>query len=317
MSSSSSNVPSVKKGRGGRGGVPPPPVFPKVVVPVVPGSPVGIQPPVANTIPKSYETAASKAALKAGRHADTKTRIIQFLAPLPSHHDPLRVMPVDQLAALTDPGLVHQALQLLTTANFKGSVRLPDGSAVSIKDCILEFANNSKTREGREIKKQLTERLAEIKAILDVERFQSKHVDDGPDDGSHISIDDDFSSIGLFDDEDDTSSLVKREHLTTLAEVTVGTAQERQDKTKRKIKPTARLGTNVALKGRQHLYATESATYQKNRGLLMIPKSKTVPDVPAFPVNVLSKPNHGSQIPSQLSVLKLHLPWPRRHSPVL
>jgi hypothetical protein len=79
--------------------------------------------------------------------------------------------------------------------------------------------------------------------------------------------------------------LVKRKRLSTLAEVTVGTAQERQDKTKRKIKPTNRLGTNVALKGRQHLYATESATYQKNRALLIIPKSKTVPDILAFPVD--------------------------------
>jgi hypothetical protein len=47
MSSSSSNVP--KKGRGGRGGVPPPSIFPKVVYPVKPGSPAGIQPPAANT----------------------------------------------------------------------------------------------------------------------------------------------------------------------------------------------------------------------------------------------------------------------------
>jgi len=40
MSSSSSNVP--KKGRGGRGGV-------------EPGSPAGVEPPAANTIPKSFD----------------------------------------------------------------------------------------------------------------------------------------------------------------------------------------------------------------------------------------------------------------------
>jgi hypothetical protein len=174
---------------------------------------------------------------------------------------------------------------------------------VSIKDCILEFVSNSKSREGRELKKQLSEHLGKIKALLDFERFQNKQADDGPDDGSHVSIDDDFSSIGLFDDDDETSSLVKRKRLSTLAEVTVGTAQERQDKTKRKIKPTNRLGTNVALKGRQHLYATESRTYQKNRGLLMNPASNKVPDIPAFPVNVLSKPNDISQIPIQSSAL--------------
>jgi hypothetical protein len=67
----------------------------------------------------------------------------------------------------------------LTTDNFSGSISLPDGSAVSMKDCILEFVGNSKIREGREIKKQLTERLGEIKALLDVERFTNKQTDDG------------------------------------------------------------------------------------------------------------------------------------------
>ena len=113
-------------------------------------------------------------------------------------------------------------------------------------------------------------------------------------------FDDDFSSIGLFDDADEIPSAVKRKRLSTLAAVTVGAAQERQDKTKRKIKPTNRFGTNVAMKDRQHLYATESRTYQQNRALLMGPASKTIPDIPAFPVNVLSVPKLGAvlQIPS-------------------
>jgi len=57
----------------------------------------------------SNDNQISKAAQKAERHADTKARIIQFLAPPPSHHDPLRVTPVDQLAMLTDPALVNLA----------------------------------------------------------------------------------------------------------------------------------------------------------------------------------------------------------------
>jgi len=136
-------------------------------------------------------------------------------------------MSVDQLSTLSDPDSVHQALQLLTTENFSGSVLLPDGSAVSMRDCILEFVGNSKTREGREIKKQLNEGLGEIKALLNVERITNKQTDDGPE----VSLDDDFSSIGLFDDADEISSSVKRKRLSTLAEVTLGTAQERQDKT--------------------------------------------------------------------------------------
>ena len=79
----------------------------------------------------------------------------------------------------------------------------------------------------------------------------------------------------------------------------MGTATERQDKTKRRIKPTNRLGTNVALKGRQHLYATESRTYQKNRTLLMVPASQAVPAIPVFPANVLAAPTLGEVLHDQ------------------
>jgi len=60
-----------------------------------------------------------------------------------------------------------------------------------MKDCIIELVGNSNIREGREIKKQLTERLGEIKALLDVERFTNKQTDDG----SELFFYDDFSSI--------------------------------------------------------------------------------------------------------------------------
>ena len=75
-------------------------------------------------------------------------------------------MSVEQLVTLSDPDLVHQALQLLTTDNLSGSVRLFDGSAVAMRDCIIEFVNNSKTREGHDLKKQLNERLGELKALF-------------------------------------------------------------------------------------------------------------------------------------------------------
>lgn len=102
-------------------------------------------------------------------------------APPASHHDPLRLMSVDQLNMLTDPDLVHQALQLLTIDNVDGSVRLPDGSAVSLKACIIEFAANSKTREGRDIQKQLPEKVDELKDIAVVEKFKNKQNDDDSD----------------------------------------------------------------------------------------------------------------------------------------
>jgi hypothetical protein len=199
---------------------------------------------------------------------------------------------------------------------------------------ILEFVGNSKVREGREIKKQLNERLGLIKALVEVERFKNKQTDDG----SEVLFDDDFSSIGLFDDADEIPSTVKRKRLSTLATVTVGAAQERQDKTKRKIKSTNRFGTNVAVKDRQHLYAIESRTYQQNRALLMASAKKTIPETPTFPVNISSssKPGIAPLIPNQILCYlrtrgqlpltqrdvpmilrrRLHLPCPQRPLPV-
>ena len=150
-SSSTTNVP-----KSARGTAPLPAIFPNVIT--SPGSPPRNQPPVTHTIVQAFtkqRVASGKAAVKAGNHADTKLRFIKFLAPPPSHQDPLRAMSVDQLATSSDPDLVHQALQLLTTDNLSGSDRLADDSAVSMRDCIIEFVNNSKAREGRELRKAI------------------------------------------------------------------------------------------------------------------------------------------------------------------
>jgi hypothetical protein len=69
----------------------------------------------------------------AAQHADTRQRILQYLASPPSHRDPLRSMPVDQLEPLSDPALVHQTLELLMTDNKDGSVLLSDGTSVSLR----------------------------------------------------------------------------------------------------------------------------------------------------------------------------------------
>ena len=50
---------------------------------------------------------------------------------------------------------------------------------------------------------------------------------------------------------------------------------------------------------------TESRTYQKNRALLMVPANKTVPDIPAFPVNGLSAPKLGA-VPQAYYMLITH-----------
>jgi hypothetical protein len=114
-SSSSTNVNKNKKS------MVPTAIFPTVVYPVVSGSPEGNNSLVENTIANAYEkafqkqlTAKEKAVAVAALHHDTRQRIVQYLAPPTSHHNPLHLMPVEQLESQSDSELVRQALAFLT-----------------------------------------------------------------------------------------------------------------------------------------------------------------------------------------------------------
>jgi hypothetical protein len=131
-----------------------------------------------------------------GSHDKTRQTILQLLAPPASHQDPLRSMPIEQLLTLSDTDLVYQALQLLTIGNPNGIVMSADGSSVVIKECILEFAINSKAKEGPKIRKQLKEKVEELRALADVQRF-TKAQDDGDDIDDFF--DDEFIDEGSFD----------------------------------------------------------------------------------------------------------------------
>jgi hypothetical protein len=146
-SSTSSNVNERPRGTAST-----PAIFPNVVTGA--GSPPGLKPPVPQTIEESFNKARSnkdKALLLKASHDKTRQTILQFLAPPASHQDPLRSMPTEQLLTLSDTALVHQALQLLTVGNPNGQVLSADGSSVIMKECILEFAINSKTVEGKKL----------------------------------------------------------------------------------------------------------------------------------------------------------------------
>ena len=116
--------------------------FPRIITSTAPGSPPGVHPPVVNTIPMMFNVMASsgagtpgvtnppiltgggppaggsplvltkthKAIITAERHASTRQRLIDWISPPPSHLDELRTMPAAQLAQLSDPDLVKQAL---------------------------------------------------------------------------------------------------------------------------------------------------------------------------------------------------------------
>ena len=177
---------------------------------------------------------------------------------------------------------------VFTTDNVDGSLRLTDGSSISMVQCVNEFASHSTTREGASIRRRLKEKLSTLHAIAEVEKYTAMHEDDeiGP------FNDDNLSEDGLLDFSDEQSSSIKRKLHATLAGATVGKKQVRHAD-KRQHQPTNRFGDNVAVKDRHVVYATESRSLQRNRQLLMLPGAKstslptTVASVPPiFPANV-------------------------------
>jgi hypothetical protein len=200
---------------------------------------------VVNTIVQAFSKQRvnkDKIAKRDEAHVDTRKCVVQFLAAPTSHNDPVRTLSVDQLSELTDADLVGQALQVLTTDNLGGSLRLADGSAISMRECILEFANNSKTRDGNAFKRRLKDRLNDLQAIAEVERY--KKINDGDD--IDFNSDDDFSGDGILNFDDDPSPSVKRKVHSTVAGATVGKKQIRHAD-KRPHQPTNGLGINVAI----------------------------------------------------------------------
>jgi hypothetical protein len=70
-------------------------------------------------------TKTQKAIITAERHASTRQRLIEWIAPPPSHVDEFRVMPVAQLEQLSDPELVKQALLNMTVQIRRGLLFMP------------------------------------------------------------------------------------------------------------------------------------------------------------------------------------------------
>jgi hypothetical protein len=124
---------------------------------------------------------------------------------------------------------MSQALQFLTIDNFHGTLHLPDGSFVSIRSCIDEFAATSS------INKLLKARLNELQDIATVEHYKNH----GDDISSFIG--NEFDNDGILDFDDEIPSSLKRQLHATLAGATVGKKQSRAAG-KRQHQPTNRLG---------------------------------------------------------------------------
>jgi len=278
-SSASSSINGGNKAKkSSRGVASPPAIFPNVIT--GPGSPPGNQPPVPDTIENAFDNqrieqafgkqrnSRSKLAEKIQHHSDTRQRMEEFLAAPTSHHDPSRPLSRVQLAMLTDDDLIRQAIQVLTVANPRGLLRLANNSSIDMRQCILEFANNSKVREGPKFKKLLKEGLLELKENSQVDKSQSFPDEDFIDVFSNDAFSDDTD--GNQDLDDEATSSVKRKLQATLAGATVGKQQNRLSG-KRQHRPTERFGINVAIKDTQVLYATQNRTFQENRRLLTEP----------------------------------------------
>ena len=207
VNGSSRNAP-----KSSRGVAPPPAIFPNVIT--SPGSPPGHQPSVPHTIVQAFSkqrVAKDMAEVKAKAHANIRQRIVQFLAAPASHCNPLRTLSSDQLNELTDEQLMHQAFQVLTFDNIGVTLHLADGSIVSMRQCIDEFAVTSKTRDCATIKRLLKEKMHELEDIAEVEKY--KNQDEDIDD----FFGDDLSGTGVLDFGDDIPPSTKRSLLTTMA----------------------------------------------------------------------------------------------------
>ena len=120
-------------------------------------------------------TKTQKALVTAGRHESTRQRLIDCIAPPPSHLDELRTMPAAQLAQLSDANLVNQALLVMTVKNPKGSIVLGDGTGVLIDQLLREFASNATSRGGNAIRAQLRNHRKALEAIALVDRYTCRY----------------------------------------------------------------------------------------------------------------------------------------------
>ena len=109
-----------------------------------------------NTIVQAFSkqrVAKDKAEVKAKAHADIRQRIVQFLAAPALSGDQL-----NELFSL-------QAFKVLTIDKVGGTLHLADGSFVSMRQCIDEFAVTSKTRDGATIKRLKDTKTREMISI--------------------------------------------------------------------------------------------------------------------------------------------------------
>ena len=266
--SSASLSPRVNNGKGAakssRGVAVPPAIFPNVIT--GPGSPPGLQPPVPTDIREVFSKQRLRQDNKVKKtinHQDTRKRLEQFLVAPASHYDQVRTLSLNQLTGLSDEELVLQALQILTPDNVTGSLRY-ESSTIEMRQVILEFANNSTSREGTKFKKLLRARELDLKEISQVEKSM---IGDDDDDIDMFSDSDEGGSSPTFDEPE---SSVQRQIQTTVAGATIGKQQSRSAG-KRPHKPTLRFGVNVAVKDKQVLYATQNRTLQQNKRMLMEP----------------------------------------------
>ena len=95
---------------------------------------------------------------------------------------------------------MHQAFQV---DNVGGTLHLADGSVVSMRQCIDEFALTSKTRDGATIKRLLKDKLSELQDIAEVERYKNQE------DDINAFFDDDLSGEGILDFGDEFPSSIE------------------------------------------------------------------------------------------------------------
>ena len=148
---------------------------------------------------------ATKRTVMKQKCVEAQLALVRLLVPPTTHQDLLRVMPEEELLALTYPQLAAQAALLMTSEDPQGMVAC---GGIAIEQVIIALGAVAPKEQGKQIAVILNNKHDELTAIDAVNAYMGRPDpypnlrDDGGDDGNA----DDYGSLpGGYDDDEDGS----------------------------------------------------------------------------------------------------------------
>ena len=163
------------------------------------------------------------AAIKKQKCAEAHLALVRLLVPPTTHQDLLRVMPEQELFALTHSQLAAQAARLMTNEDPQGKIAC---GGIAIDQFIIVLSAVTVRTQQRQIDKILHDKKGELDAIdavnefMDLTEERKNPDDDGGNDGNNDDTDSlpGSSDSGSDSEEDDVQFLTKSDvyrHTTT------------------------------------------------------------------------------------------------------